>query len=345
MNLARLLPLAALVALCVVPADAHFSDPRVRAFLVEAGSGGQRTERVSASGGGASAECVLSFETLGADEVVVRRPSAAGPADSSTTAAAAAAAAQTSVQQALAPMRGTCLTKQVDYWDYEVCLGASIKQFHLPDIYPLGHFSRWDGDTQLYDNGAPCEASADQMPRRVRLKFGCGQGAPFVASVSEVEVCTYEVIVGTPAVCRFPRFPRVTNVPQWQAPRSGAAAGGGRAPERAPSDGSEDWFLRLSQLPDGRFSCAAFSNEPRALSSKLHFGRVSLALTIDGLRRPAAVPAAAVRDATVVRKPGRVPAAAGAYATAHDAGGARGTVLRSDDGFGDGKLAFVEVFA
>ncbi len=37
----------------------------------------------------------------------------------------------------------------------------------------VGTFSNWDQNTQLYVNGAACEARADKSPRNVKVTFGC----------------------------------------------------------------------------------------------------------------------------------------------------------------------------
>lgn len=47
-------------------------------------------------------------------------------------------AAANSVQAAVNSLQEQCVTMKIDYWDYEVCLGSGVKQFHQPDSYPLG---------------------------------------------------------------------------------------------------------------------------------------------------------------------------------------------------------------
>lgn len=336
----RLLALV-LAAVAGLGAAGHYTDPRVRAFTVWPDGSDSTVQRAEAAGGSARAVCELAYTTGAQDRIVARAASGGDQAEGGGPSGGGEAAAR-AVGEVLAPLRGTCLSKQVDYWDYEVCIGASIKQFHLPDIYPLGHFARWDGDTQLYTNGAACEASPSSEPRQVRLRFGCAD-SQFVSSVREVEVCVYEVVVGTPLVCSMPRFPRVVDEQQmysqqasWDQPQNGPA-------ETAPDDGSEDWMLRLSQLPDGRFACAAWTQEALALGSRLHFGQFELRLQIDGLPRPAAVRPAAYRRA-LLRAPGRLRIGAGEYETEHDPDGRRASVVRATKAFA-GKVSYAEVFA
>lgn len=86
-------------------------------------------------------------------------------------------------------------------------------------------------------------------------------------------------------------------------------------------DGSEDWFLQLSELADGRFICSVYrylslsflvdvacallefglpwrnvSTEPRASGSKLTFSNFELRLGVQNLPLPANVPTEATQQ-------------------------------------------------
>ena len=237
------------------------------------------------------------------------------------------------VQQVMSQLSDRCVSKRIDYWDYEVCLFSSIKQFHMPDVYPLGTFVRWEGDKMFFDNGAPCEGRLDSKPRCTTVSFACLEGDDTLISLDEPAMCEYSMLVGTRLACEFPQFPKVSAHAAYQQPQR---------EEKAPDDGSEDWFLTLSELGDGRFACQLSSTELRAAGSKLFFLDMELLMVVENLERPAAV--AGTTSQVIARLPGRVPLSSDQLEVTTDEGGSRSTRVKASSSF-RGQVAFVKAFA
>lgn len=98
-------------------------------------------------------------------------------------------------------LKGECFTKREGYWDYRICIGDKIRQYHGSEDYILGHYNpaKDESDTQTYDEGTVCNPQM-KIKRSTRVKFMCGNQRQFV-SISEPTTCHYEVTVTDPALC------------------------------------------------------------------------------------------------------------------------------------------------
>lgn len=143
----------------------------------------------------------------------------------------------------------TCTYRLGSYWQYEICHGKHIRQFHeektsgggtkLQEYY-LGHFptmadengvfkgmspdpktaeeisfKKIDGvETPYYavemTNGTPCDLMGG-VKRKTRVLYVCDPNSRNgMASVAETSSCEYEVVVSTPLLCDNP-FYKVKN--------------------------------------------------------------------------------------------------------------------------------------
>jgi len=110
------------------------------------------------------------------------------------------------------------------------------------------------------------------------------------------------------------------------------------------ADGSEDWFLQISELADGRFICSVYSNEPRAAGSKLFFKDFLVRMRIENLPLPSTVKPEHC-DQYIAREPGRVHLGDDAVDFSYDASPSlREAKLSNSDDF-HGRLNYVKVFA
>eukprot|EP00823_Brevimastigomonas_motovehiculus_P005795 TRINITY_DN4383_c0_g1_i1.p1 TRINITY_DN4383_c0_g1~~TRINITY_DN4383_c0_g1_i1.p1 ORF type:complete len:346 (+),score=70.72 TRINITY_DN4383_c0_g1_i1:76-1113(+) len=168
------------------------------------------------------------------------------------------------------PLSGTCATKTEDYWAYEVCVGSSIRQFRDADQYFLGKTSKiFSPISEVYDAGTVCQALPSKAPRKTTVKYVCrpSQVGLAILSVSEVSMCTYEIVLASKVFCEYAIFPEVDE--------SAISA------PVVESD-SEDWLMQISQLADGRSMCTVSSNEYRPYGSKLAFHDFELTLIRTG---------------------------------------------------------------
>jgi len=294
----------ALVLLGLANVLSHYIDPRVAAFTVEVTD--TKELSVKTSHAPTHGTCTFSYATTNKPIVATEKPT-----EKETT-------VTVDFDHVLEKLAGTCLQRKADYWDYEVCFGIRVRQFHGPDSYDLGTKAERSGTTQIFRNGGACEATAERTPRYTVVNFGCNPNN-HIASIRESQTCVYAITVGTPLVCSDPNFPVLET---------------GKSPiESSVDPGPEDWFLELVQLSDGRLMCSAYSLELRAAGSKLYFTR--FALTIESSANVHSVNAT---DHYTCRLPGRV------KCEPDEVDYTPGAALRSADGF-RGKLAFVKVYA
>ena len=95
-----------------------------------------------------------------------------------------------------------CFSKQVQQYEYEVCLFRSAKQTEGGSSQNLGTWGRWnaEGDAysiMTYDNGGSCW---NGPARSMKVTLVCGEDE-FVVSVQEPRTCEYEMELMTPLAC------------------------------------------------------------------------------------------------------------------------------------------------
>ena len=95
-----------------------------------------------------------------------------------------------------------CFSKQVQQYEYEVCLFRSAKQKEGGSSQNLGTWGRWnaEGDAysiMTYDNGGSCW---NGPARSMKVTLVCGEDE-FVVSVQEPRRCEYEMEFMTPLAC------------------------------------------------------------------------------------------------------------------------------------------------
>lgn len=147
----------------------------------------------------------------------------------------------TSVRQIMKQINGSCSTLKKGWWNYEVCLGSHVKQYHLESKkvaseFLLGKFNK-DIDTyvdegqvpesirknkksarsqpaeylpaivQQYDDGTHCDVS--MQPRQTEVRIQCGSEYFEVSSIKEVKTCQYIVFVTSIHVCEHPSLKQI----------------------------------------------------------------------------------------------------------------------------------------
>jgi len=130
----------------------------------------------------------------------------------------------------VASLAGACVLRVEDWWTYEYCAGAHVRQFHggeggeAVDAFMLGRVnesrassldavhldaSSPAGDARYvattYDGGDPCDLTGE--PRSVEVRFVCAEGGrDALHSVREPSTCAYVAVVGVAALCSHPGF-------------------------------------------------------------------------------------------------------------------------------------------
>jgi hypothetical protein len=301
--------LPALVWLTVVTiigtVSAHYQDERVNAFTVL----NQHTSEVKVriQHGDRKGSCTFRYVT----SPVVTKPT---PQKANTV-------KQIELSSITESLSGICSIKRMDYWTYEVCFNRRVKQFHDSDSFTLGQDVSVVGYEQIYSGGDVCDALPSHPTRKSTVKFNCNKYAvaePTIISVSETSPCVYTVNVGTAKVCSDPNYPDLS-----ADPAAGVSEGSGDTI-------SEDWFLEIVQLSDGRLMCSTYSNELRAVGSKLTFSSFELLIDSDSL------PGIESPEKFTARRPGREDC--DADEVVYDSG-----ILRSGSKFRN-KLAFLKIY-
>jgi len=250
----------------------HYNDPRLRAFNINVEDEGER--HVILNDNGEEASCKFSFKTS-ATAIDPTQP--------------AAVVKKVDLSAVLRTLEGTCVSRGIDYWTFEICFGGQIKQSHGGDVYILARQGQLAGRTQMYDGGDECSALPNKPARRVKVEFSCDKSAnaPSIVTLTEPKTCEYTMMIATQHVCGDPVYPVIT-----------ASAEG-----EAVDNRNEDWLLELVHLDDGRLMCTAYTTEHRATGSRLSFQSFDLQLTA----HKQAVVTSNARDHYVARRPGRVP--------------------------------------
>jgi len=311
---------AVFVALAQCYVSAHFSDSRLHAFNIGVAAQGEKTVSMPLEQQKSTSTCTFSYRTGSPRLPVVKQVQAVEESDESSDDDGGGAV---DLEAALARYRGQCVERVFGYWTYQLCFGAHFRQYHEQDIYMLGRTAEWAESTSTLEfaDGDDCEASKpQQQPRRVSVSFGCLNNAPMpvVWSVTESATCEYAVVVGLRDVCGDQQFKILEN--------ANVAITTVEAPI---DDGSEDFFLELAHLDDGRVMCSVYSTELRAAGSKLNFQEFELKI------KPAPGVAQSQHPHCVARHPGRVPVGENELLVG------RNRVQNSDDF--DGRLSFLKI--
>src|ERR1700733_9212845 len=144
----RVLPLVALVVVVCVAAvgvSGHVAPSSVAALMVLPGDrhdGPDSGHKVSAKlSTGHSASCTFRYRTLTPEEAMKAAAAAtAAPPTPPPTSAASTAPASVAIdfRTVVQGLTGHCVSRKIEYWDYEVCIGRAVTQTHGGDVYTLG---------------------------------------------------------------------------------------------------------------------------------------------------------------------------------------------------------------
>ena len=167
--------------------------------------------------------------------------------------------------------QGECVKTTSNYWEYEVCVLASVRQWKGMETYSLGKERVVKEMSLVFKGGDQCTTQAYKGPRETTVTFACDPTSttPHLTSINEASTCHYEMALTTPAVCGDSRFPTLT-------------------PGALTADtATEDWFMEITPLHghDAHTAlatisapshpveamCAVYSLEPRAKKSELRF--------------------------------------------------------------------------
>lgn len=298
--------LAVWCALCI-PSLSHYTDPQTKTFYIVPNDAG--THQVAArTTMGAHVTCSFAYATA---------PQSSGDKIQEMEGGV-------TFEELLAPLTGLCVTKKIAYWQYEICFGTHVRQFHKDDSNMLGTSYQQDGPRQNYEDGTQCEAfTTEVVMRRSVVTFFCHHGAtqPFIIQQEEPSVCEYHIHVATSLVCNNPNFKSAsTNTEVDQTSMAVGAAS------------HEDWQLLITELLDGGAVCSVKSLEMRAAGSRLNFIEYTLTTTTDRASQ-----AHDLEDLYTARHPGRFPLALDEVVVTKTTGGA---TLTPGPAF-DGKLALL----
>jgi len=270
--------------LFIFTSNAHYLDPRVKAFMIMTTDSGSHTVHTKVSGT-QTASCKFTYQTSPTVDPVKHT-------DTSN------AKKPISAEAVFNQLKGNCAQTTADYWTYEICFGRSVRQFRGDDSYLLGSEASMEENTQVYIKGHECTALANRPMRKTVVRLGCQETAssPRVASIQESSMCVYDLLITTDRGCGDPHYPIV------------------HAMEQATNallvdSGSEDWIIELIQLEDLRWMCSVYSLEMRSTGSRLSFKQFDLSISNpDTSRRGASVAGTSVSlsDFTA-RHPGREP--------------------------------------
>ncbi|VDD84406.1 unnamed protein product, partial [Mesocestoides corti] len=99
-----------------------------------------------------------------------------------------------------------CLIWSAGWWNYKLCTGKEISQYHEDKgsalvTTSLGTFTRDFDWTQFYDHGTLCDVTG--KPRSTEVRFVCRRDLPFptILDVTEVLTCSYVVRVAAADLC------------------------------------------------------------------------------------------------------------------------------------------------
>lgn len=126
---------------------------------------------------------------------------------------------ESELKAVLRSLKGTCLRSQLGYWTYEICLGQSVKQFHVEGSaitvqYSLGNYARSvykkSGESgsnsvpvlEIFNGGTNCDETGSG--RNSVVGYVCGVGDLALTDVKEHEVCGYKMVISSRAFCSRP---------------------------------------------------------------------------------------------------------------------------------------------
>jgi len=163
-------------------------------------------------------------------------------------------AAQAQARDLLDTLTGVCITgaSKEGYWQFQVCVGREVVQFHDQERYVLGKYQDVPGiaaNTQSFADGAVCE----QKKRKATVSYACG-AKNSVIDVQEPETCEYFITAMHTSLCQSPIFPHASS--------------------DSPSSNQhiyEDWYMELSEDIDGRVGCMAHTMEATSSLTLLDF--------------------------------------------------------------------------
>jgi hypothetical protein len=139
-------------------------------------------------------------------------------------------------------LHGDCISKIHGYWEYRVCFGDKIRQFHANDEYILGKYNsqRDTTDSQIFDDGQKCEPK--ETRRSTTLRYMCGNTKEIV-SIIEPKECTYEMVVTHPSLCGTGSPFQIFSGQQVSSEL------------KSPDD---HWFMSLEKSVAGHYVCQAY---------------------------------------------------------------------------------------
>ena len=128
---------------------------------------------------------------------------------------------ESELKAVLRSLKGTCVRSQLGYWTYEICLGQSVKQFHVEGSaitvqYSLGNYARSvykkSSDSgsnavavpvlEIFNGGTNCDETGSG--RNSVVGYVCGLGDLALTDVKEHEVCGYKMVISSRAFCSRP---------------------------------------------------------------------------------------------------------------------------------------------
>jgi hypothetical protein len=284
-----------MAALTVLPGDKYQAD------------GFKVTAQLST---GHTASCTFRYRTLTPEEALAAAKQAAPtPPPAAVAPPPPSAGGPIDFGELVRRLTGQCVTRKIDYWDYEVCIGKAVTQAHGGEVYVLGRTPTVAEASIKYNDGQTCDsmrhaaarshstrlvrrdafplcgcaALNPAAPRSVELVFGCdrnavgagGSAGLSLLRVTEVRTCHYALSLATSGLCPAPGQRQDARWEDWtgqSAVSSQRPGGSDDSIALNPTEAAaEDWFVELTELNDGRAMCSAFSLEPRASNSKLHF--------------------------------------------------------------------------
>ncbi|EKX32128.1 hypothetical protein GUITHDRAFT_148825 [Guillardia theta CCMP2712] len=141
-----------------------------------------------------------------------------------------------SLDSLLAPLTGRCFLRPDGYWNFELCHGKKIRQFHeearkTTVEYSLGDFDRAvvpkvvSKDTMdssvvkhYFEGGTRCDET--NGPRHAVVLYRCVEGKEnHIESMKEDATCSYTIVFATPLLCDHPLLAGGTHAGSHVKPR------------------------------------------------------------------------------------------------------------------------------
>jgi len=296
-------------AVLALHVGAHFTDPRLHSFNI--GTEDDAEKEVAFTFGEHKTSCVFKYSTGEPIVVLPKQEEVEEEAEPRINFASVAKRFQ-----------GSCIERVLGFWTYQMCFGGELKQFHDADVYVLGRTSEVKLNLIMYRDGDMCEAfKPKDQPRAVDVSFGClpnAEARPILFSVTETATCEYSVVIGTKLVCGDSTYKILDEAVAFTE-------------NPHVDDGSEDWFLEITHLDDGRVMCSAYSTEFRSAGSQLFFQSFSLEISASDSIAASVTPFSQF----TARHPGRTPCSPSEVVLSSNR-------IENSDEF-DGRLAFLKI--